>query len=279
LIDDKPLAIGTGNGAEVYRPVNYDGKFHGKVTLRQALANSYNIPAVSLLKSMNIDDMVNLGKNMGLKNWEADGNYGLSITLGGKETRLLDLTNVYGTLARMGEYTDTKPVLFIKDSKGREVYRYSLTKSRVLPEDVAYIIANILSDNFARTPAFGFNNLLQVPGHSVAVKTGTTDLKRDNYTVGYTPSYVVGVWVGNNNNAPMNQNLASGLTGAAPAWNKIMSYLLNGTQNEEFAIPSNIVVKQYCKGRKEVYIRGTEPKNTECDDQDKEKDSKKDKNN
>ncbi len=277
LIDDSPVVIRDGSG--VYAPVNYDGRYHGKVTLRAALANSYNIPAVKVLRTLNIDEMVNLGKQMGLTTWEADGNYGLSITLGGKETRLLDLTNVFGTLARGGYYTAVKPFLSIRDAKGFSLYKYQVDTKRAISPEVAYIITNILSDRIARMPTFGVNNYLSVAGHTVAVKTGTTDLKRDNYTVGYTPSYVVGVWVGNNDNTPMNPNLASGLSGAAPAWNKIMASLIVGTVNEDFPLPGNVIVKVYkdCGNFQEIYVKGTEPAKMECAKQDtnKEKDKSK----
>ncbi len=272
VVDDSPTTIRSPYGS--YTPVNYDGKYHGKVSVRAALANSYNVAAVNVLRSLNIDDMVVLGKKMGLTTWEADGNYGLSITLGGRETRLIDLTNVYGTLSRGGVFVPTTPFMEIKDSKGNVILKESVAEERAIPEEVAYIITNILSDRIARLPAFGVNNFLSILGHTVAVKTGTTDLKRDNYTVGYTPSYVVGVWVGNNDNRPMNPNLASGLSGAAPAWNKIMSFLIKDTQNEQFPLPPNIVFKTFseCGNVKEVYVKGTEPKSLSC-----KKESEKDK--
>lgn len=271
VIDDSPISI--KSGTEVYTPVNYDGKYHGKVTLRAALANSYNIPAVNVLRQLNLDDMVNLGRDMGLTNWRADGNYGLSITLGGKETRLVDLTNVYGTLARGGVYKPIKPFIKITDSLGYDIYKGDTIEKRVLSDGVAYIMTNILSDYYARLPAFGTRNFLSIPGHVVAVKTGTTDLKRDNYTVGYTPTYVVGVWVGNNNNSPMSQFLASGLTGAAPIWNRVMTSLLNDTPNEQFKIPDSITVKTFtdCGNVKEVYIKGTEPTKVFCQSKESEK--------
>lgn len=276
IIEDTPISY--KSGSSVYTPANYDGKFHGKVTLRAALANSYNIPAVKLLNSLNIDDMVRLANKMGLREWEADGNYGLAITLGGKETRLLDLTNVFGTLARGGVYTNTKPFLEVRDANGYSILKNDNVSERALSEDVAYVMTNILSDYYARLPAFGVNNFLSIKGHTVAVKTGTTDYKKDNYTVGYTPSYAVGVWVGNNNNSPMNPNLASGLTGAAPAWNRIMSYLLKDSVNEEFPVPSGVVVKSFkdCNNITEVYVKSNAPDNLKCtSDKDSDKKDKK----
>lgn len=274
IIDDSPLSIRSGLG--FYTPVNYDGAFHGKVSLRKALANSYNIPAVKVLMSLKIDDMVNLGKAMGLTNWVADGNYGPAITLGGKETRLLDLTNVYATLARAGVYTNTKPILEIKDARGYSIYSDENKKDRVLSEEVSYIMSDILSDYYARLPAFGVNNFLSIKGRRVAVKTGTTDFKKDNYTVGYTPSYTVGVWVGNNNNSPMNPILASGLTGAAPIWNQVMTAVLTNTSTEDFLVPLGIEFKYFkeCGNVREVFIKGTAPKELNCKPDTKDQDKK-----
>lgn len=276
-IVDAPLTIQLGGG-QIYRPVNYDGKFHGNVSLRSALANSYNIPAVKLVRELGVDNMVELGKKMGLTNWEVDGSYGYSITLGGKETRLLDLTNVYATFARGGVYKPVIPFISVKDANGFEIYSVPQTQERVISQETAYIISDILSDNNARTPAFGSRSQLYIPGYTVAVKTGTTNEKRDNYTIGYTPSYVVGVWVGNNNNKPMNRYLASGVSGAAPIWNRAITTLLQGKADEKFEMPQNIVVKfdQKC-GRKEIFVQGSKIPSDLCPDDDKDKDKDKDK--
>jgi len=261
VIEDKPVKFVTPT--EIYKPANYDGKFHGKVSLRQALANSYNIPAVKLVEKLGPDNMVALGGDMGLPGWEIDSSYGLSVTLGGKEVTLLSLANAYGVFARGGVYKETTPFLSVLDSNGYEMYSGADTsgtnaeETRVLSEGTAYLISHILSDSNARLPAFGTNNFLDIPGHKVAVKTGTTDNKRDNWTVGYTPSVVVGVWVGNNDNSPMNQRLASGLSGAAPIWNRIMRTVLNGKPNEDFRKPGNVFVKhdKDC-GRSEIFVEG-----------------------
>ena len=279
FIDDSPITF--QSYGQTYTPVNYDGKFHGVVSLRQALANSYNIPAVKLVKNLGVENMVALANKMGLKNWKFDSSYGLSVTLGGKEVRLLDLTNVYATLARSGVYRDVTSFISIKDANGFEIYNKNDQKEeRAISDGISYLVTNILSDNYARSGAFGFNNSLNIPKHTVAVKTGTTDAKRDNYTFGYTPSYVVGVWVGNNDNTPMNPQLASGLSGAAPIWNKIMLSLLNGFENETFSPPPSVVFRNYpeCKNRSEVFIRGTELKSI-CsvpNDKSKEKNKKND---
>ncbi|MFA5776564.1 MAG: transglycosylase domain-containing protein [Patescibacteria group bacterium] len=279
LIVDAPLTIQLGGG-QTYRPVNYDGRYHGTVTLRSALANSYNIPAVKMVKEVGPDNMVTLGNKMGLRNWQVDDSYGYSVTLGGKETRLLDLTNVYATLARGGLYRPTTPFISVKDANGFELYSDDVPEQeQVLSPESAYIMSNILSDNYARTLAFGSGSSLYIPGHTVAVKTGTTNEKRDNYTVGYTPSFVVGVWVGNNDNSPMNPYLASGVSGAAPIWNRAMQIVLEGSKDEQFGVPEGVFVKIDNKcGKSEVFAKGSKIPNL-CPEEDKEKkdeDKKKD---
>ena len=225
---DEELVI--KNDWETYKPVNYDGKYHGEVTLTSALANSYNIPAVKLAQKYGAYNVVNLGKIMGLSSWNPDEvDYGVSVTLGGKEVTMLELANVYATFARQGYYSEIDPIISITDNNGYEIYSNDgdvvSVGEQVIDKNIAQTISNILSSNLERTPAFGSRSSLVVPGHNVSVKTGTTDKKRDNWTLGYDDNYVVSVWVGNNNNLPMNQNLASGLSGAAPIWNQIFSTL------------------------------------------------------
>lgn len=255
ILDDSPVVF---PGIPPYRPVNYDGKFHGKVSLRIALANSYNIPAVKVLNQIGIPTMVNLGKRMGIKSWNAPERYGLSITLGGAEVTMLDMATIYGTLANRGSRADINPLLRVTDSRGNVLEeKTTIESSPVLDEGIAFIISNILADNQARALAFGPNSPLTIPGYTVSVKTGTSDNKRDNWTVGYTQSYVVAVWVGNNDNSPMSQQFASGITGAAPIWSSIMHALLDGTPNNPLEPAANIVQKP-CIGRLEYFIKGTE---------------------
>jgi len=265
-------------GGRPYTPVNYDGQYHGNVTLRQALANSYNIPAVKLAASLGPDNVVSLGHQMGLNNWLIGDDYGLSVTLGGKEVRALDLANVYATLARKGVYKEVTPLISVKDSRGYEIYNKYTEERRAISEEVSYLIWNVLSDNGARTPAFGPNSYLVVPGYNVAVKTGTTDAKKDNWTLGYTPSYVVGVWVGNNDAKPMNYYLASGLTGAAPIWNKIFQTVLKGKSKETYDVPSGVFVKydDKCK-RTEYFVKGSNVPSTLCPEEKKDNKDNKDK--
>jgi membrane peptidoglycan carboxypeptidase len=180
---------------------------------------------------------------MGITSLNEPDRYGLSLTLGGGEVRLIDMMSVYSTFAQLGVKHEPTPVLKITDSHGELIEDNTENPgTRVLPASIAYLIADVLSDNNARTPAFGPKSLLVIPGHTVAVKTGTTDSKRDNWTFGFTPDFVVGVWVGNNDNSPMNPALTSGVTGAAPIWNKIISSLLTDRPNLAFERPSDVAL-------------------------------------
>ncbi len=279
IIDDSPVSFNV-KGQKPYTPKNYDGKYRGKVTLRQALANSLNIPAVKLVEKLGPDNLVRFGTMFGLSNWEVDGSYGLSITLGGKEVRFMDLVNMYATFAREGVYKSPEVLLSVRDANGYELHRDSSVGSQAVSKEVAYLIWHILSDARARVPAFGTRNSLTVQDKTVAVKTGTTDEIRDNYTIGFTPSYTVGVWVGNNDNAPLNKNLASGITGAAPMWNKIMSGLLAEKSDEPMQRPDKVaqVVDKDC-GASEVFIKGSNAKIDLCPDRAHAELAKEEKNN
>ncbi len=225
ILEDTPVTFKNYNTP--YSPVNYDGEFRGKVTLRSALANSLNIPAVKTLNQIGIPAMVNLAKKMGISTWGDPQNYGLSITLGGAEVNMLDLSTVYGTLANEGSRVLLNPILKITDSKNNILEeKKNLEAIPVLTKEIAFILSDILADNQARVMEFGLNSPLNIPGSFIPVKTGTTDYKKDNWTIGYTQQFVVVVWVGNNDNSPMSPNLASGITGAAPIWHKIMTNLL-----------------------------------------------------
>jgi len=255
-IDDSPIAF-TSPGAPTYSPVNYDGRFHGLMTLRAALANSINIPAVKTLNTIGIPTMVELGKKMGISTWKEPGNYGLAITLGAADVEMTDMAVVYGVLANGGNRININPIIKVTDAQGNILEEKKIEKNRVLDPGVAFIISDILADNLARTMEFGTNSPLFIPNHTVSVKTGTSDNKRDNWTIGYTPSYLVAVWVGNNDNSPMSQSLASGITGAAPIWNRIMNNLISSLPDEKFSQPEDVIQKS-CMGQKEYFIRGTE---------------------
>ena len=256
ILDDSPISFPAAVGT--YNPVNYDGKFHGKISLRTALANSLNIPAVKTLQAVGIPTMVHLARDMGVSHWDVDGNYGLSLTLGSAEVTMLDMVTVNGTLANGGKRVDLNPILKITNYKDEVVDdKATIPFRQILQPGVAYIISSILSDNQARSMEFGPNSPLNIPGHTVSVKTGTTDNKRDNWTNGYTPDYVVSVWVGNNDNSPMSQSLASGITGAAPIWNRIISSLLLNKPDIKIPLPDD-VVEIPCNGRTEYFLKGTE---------------------
>jgi 1A family penicillin-binding protein len=275
VLQDVKTEFPGGAGLPSYNPGNYDGQFRGPVQIRYALGNSFNIPAVKMLALVGVKNVMDLGYRMGLSTWEPTAenvsNAGLSLTLGGREVRLLDLTSSFAVFADQGVKKDPVSILKVEDSKGKVLYEYKETDgTKVLDEGIAFIISNILSDNGARTMAFGPNSVLVVPGYTVAVKTGTTDEKRDNWAIGYTPSYVVGVWVGNNDNTPMDPVIASGVTGASPIWQKIMKATLAGKQDEKFNQPgkvSYVDIDGLMGGkphggsptRKEYFVSGTEP--------------------
>ncbi|MBI2337679.1 penicillin-binding protein [Candidatus Daviesbacteria bacterium] len=265
-----------GGDKPSYIPVNYDGQFRGPTQMRYALGNSYNIPAVKNLALVGVKDAMELGFRMGLSTWEPTeenvNSVGLSLVLGGREVRLLDLVSAYSVFANQGRQLDPVSILKVTDSKGKTLFEYHQPDGRkVLDQGIAFIISDILSDNGARTAAFGSNSVLVIPGKTVAVKTGTTDEKRDNWTVGYTPAVVVGVWVGNNDNSVMSPVVASGVTGASPIWNKIMRDALKDKPNESFEKPDNVIQAEVdglmtgkphpgSPTRKEYFITGTEPK-------------------
>lgn len=259
----------------IYTPVNYDGKYHGPMQLRFTLGNSLNIPAVKMLARVGIKDVMQNAFNMGIQNWEPTSsnvaNVGLSLVLGGRETTLLDEVTAYSVFADQGVKHDPVYILKVTDSHGNMLYSsHDSAGVSVLPKEVTFLISHILLDNNARTMEFGPNSYLNVIGRTVSAKTGTTDDKKDNWTLGFTPSMVVGVWVGNNNGMPMNQAISSGVTGAAPIWEKIMSYALKGKPDEQPSKPDNVVavtIDSLFGGlpyngqptRSEYFIKGTEP--------------------
>lgn len=259
ILDDSPVVYSLSNG-EIYRPVNYDGRFHGKIPLRYALANSYNVPAVKVLSTIGVEILVEWGRKMGIISWRDPSNYGLSLTLGGGEVSMIELAQAYSVLANMGYFIPIKGVLEVKDYFNKiNYYPSEIQREKILDEAVAFIISDILSDNFARQWAFGPHSFLEINGYKVAVKTGTTDNKKDNWTVGYTPEFLVAVWVGNNDGSPMNPHLTSGLTGAAPIWNRVMSFLLkNYGSNAWYQKPERVISKKCYFGRVEYFVRGTE---------------------
>ena len=274
IIDDGPTNFAVA-GLPVYSPRNYDGKFHGKVTVRTALASSYNIPAVKILAKLGVAEMIKKGREMGITSWVDESRYGLSLTLGGGEVTMLDLAEVYGSLANNGIKVNLNPILSVTDYKGQILEQKNINEKQVLSPQTAFVISDILSDNGARTPTFGPSSALVIPNHLVAVKTGTAETKRDNWTIGYTPNLVVTVWVGNNDNSPMSPYLESGNTGAAAIWHDVMANLLKDKPAEKFTLPEKIIPVAICaiNGllpcencpyiKTEYFLPGTEPK-TAC---------------
>jgi penicillin-binding protein 1C len=245
-----------------YAPVNYDGRFHGPVRVRDALANSYNIPAVKALQFVGIyddpntnekDGLINFAKRMGITTLTRD-DYGLSLTLGGGDVSLLELTSAYSTFANEGARATPVSILKIVNYKGETVYEYNQPDvHQVIRPQHAYLISSILSDKEARIPMFGSESVLNLP-FTAAVKTGTTNDFRDNWTLGYTPDLAVGVWVGNPDYTPM-QN-TTGVTGAAPIWSEFMQYAIQKLKNglpTTFRRPDGIEDKIICA------VSGTEP--------------------
>ncbi len=252
---DFPPSGDENDPRDPYVPVNYDGKFHGPVTVRAALANSYNIPAVKALQYVGIYDdpfteeeegVIAFAKRMGITTLTRN-DYGLALTLGGGDVTLLELTSAYSVFAESGVRYEPRAITRILDYQGNVIYEAQQPSgNQVISADHAYLITSILSDNQARTPMFGTNSVLNL-SFTAAVKTGTTNDSRDNWTVGYTPDLVVGVWVGNADNSAMQGT--SGITGAAPIWASFMEqavpYMTNNSPSS-FDRPDDIEVYTIC---------------------------------
>lgn len=296
VIEDKPITINLP-GQEPWSPKNYDGKFHGNVTLRQALGSSYNIPSVILLSKNGTQNFATLAQKMGITTWADPRRYGLSMALGSLEVRMIDLATAYSTFANSGVTTPLTSIIKIDKTNGEKIFlsacpqKEAITQnsSSVIAADeincspkqtispsTAYLISDILQDNNARAAAFGSNSVLNIKKAKVAVKTGTSNELRDNWTFGYTNEYLVSTWVGNNNNQPMSK-IASGITGASPIWAKIMNVVLekNISQIDSVTAPGELIkIKictltgtlpcEGCPTRFEYFKKGNEPK-TSCD--------------
>lgn len=273
MLLDVPTKFPSGTEGQFYEPRNYDGKFNGPIQLRFALGSSLNIPAVKLLSLVGLKDMLQVAYDMGFESLEpTDANmkrFGLAVTLGGGEVRLFDLVRSYSVFANGGERVE--PVSILKVEKdGRTLYEAKQAKKqRVLSEEVAFLINHILYDNNARLMTFGANSFLNMSGRPIAVKTGTTNDKRDNWTVGWSTGAVVGVWVGNNDNSPMKE-VASGVTGASPIWRKIILKTWEKYQGKDFQPPAGVEARQVdvvsgypehdgYPARADYFIKGTIP--------------------
>jgi len=205
---------------DCYHPQNYDGKFKGPIKLKDALAQSRNIPAVKLLYLAGLQDSAETIQNMGITTLGDINRYGLTLVLGGGEVSLLDMTGAYSVFANEGNRNPNTGILKIEDNNGKVLEEYRNDAQMVLDRNIALSISDILSDNNARSPAFGANSWLHIPGKDVAAKTGTTNSSRDAWVLGYTPNLAVGVWVGNNDNSIMAQKSSSEI--AAPLWNEFI---------------------------------------------------------
>jgi 1A family penicillin-binding protein len=239
-----------------YKPANYDGRFHGPVTVRTALANSYNMPAVKTLQFIGIYNdggLISMAKRLGITTLTRD-DYGLSLTLGGGDVSLLEFTGAYAAFANGGMRMPPYAISRILDYNGNVVYEYQPpAPEQVMHPEHAYLITSILSDNEARTPAFGADSVINMP-FPAAVKTGTTNDFRDNWTMGYTPDLAVGVWVGNADYTPMVHS--TGITGAAPIWAQFMQSAVQqvtGGKPSSFTRPAGIIDRVICE------VSGTEP--------------------
>jgi penicillin-binding protein 1C len=269
-----------------YKPVNYDSKYHGPLLARAALANSYNIPAVKTLAFVGIydnpdtpekDGFISFAERMGITTFTRD-DYGLSLTLGGGDVTLLELTGAFAVFANGGLRAAPYAIERIEDHNGNVIYRHDASDSRqVINADHAYLISSILSDNAARTPAFGANSVLKLP-FTAAVKTGTTNDFRDNWTLGYTPDIAIGVWIGNADYTPMTN--VSGVAGAAPVWADVMQWAIDryaGGDPAQFKRPEGVEEKVICSAtgaepsdrckdeKTEIFAKGQPPLKAEDD--------------
>lgn len=274
LLNDKPTCFGIPDQKN-YCPDNYDNQFHGPTTVRFALGNSFNIPAVKTLTINGLADFVASSSAFGLTTFKDSKDYGPSLTLGGGEVTMYDMATAYGVFANAGRRVDLNPILRVEDRSGKilesrnlkELSKEEVQKNinyelitinskhyvsipppdtRVISPGTAFLISHILYDNGARSATFGTSSYLNVKGHpEVSVKTGTTNDKRDNWTLGYNPDLLTAVWVGNNDNTPLSR-IASGVTGAAPIWNKIMTFALKDYKQNWPPQPADVVGTLIC---------------------------------
>lgn len=237
---DVPTIFRGADGGKDYVPANYDGQFRGPMSLRKSLGNSLNIPAVKAVSIVGVDQMIKTAQKLGITTFDNPQRYGPAITLGGGETKLLEMTGAFATFGAGGVYRQPNPILEVKDANGTILYSWRDTGGeRAVSEEVAFLISDILSDDGARSDVFGAGSLLYIGGQDVAVKTGTTDDKRDNYALGFTKEMAVGVWVGNNNNDPM-YAVASGVSGATPIWRRAMLDAIKDKKPNDFVAPEDV---------------------------------------
>jgi len=277
LIMDTPVTfLSTSPGQKDYSPQNYTGKFLGPLSLRAALGNSINTTAVKMLAMVGLENMLRQAFDMGITTLEPTAKnlsrFGLAVTLGGAEVKMTELAGAYSAFANGGQKVDVSGVLKVVDRNSRMLEDNSkpILGDRVMTIQEAFIISNILADNSAREITFGAVNGLIIPNYQVAVKTGTTNDKRDNWAIGWTPNLLTAVWVGNNDNSPMGK-IASGVSGATPIWKRIMQYEVGNRPKQDFPIPNSIVSLEVDKvsgylahdgfpSKTDYFIDGTQPK-------------------
>ncbi|MDO8574700.1 MAG: PBP1A family penicillin-binding protein [bacterium] len=244
-----------------YRPKNYDGRFRGPVTLKQALANSFNVPSVKVLYLAGINNSINTAENMGITTLKDRSRYGLSLVLGAAEVKLLDMVSAFGVFSQDGVRREYIGILKVEDGNGRILEEYKEQSQRVIDEQAAREINDILSDNNARAPMFGLYSPLSLGLIPAAAKTGTTQdpndetKARDAWIIGYTPSLVAGVWVGNNNNAPIEKG-GAGVAAAGPIWRDFMTAALKDKPIKTFNKPDPIISeKPILNGQYQISVK------------------------
>ncbi len=265
MLVDAPTCFPIPN-QKPYCPKNYDGSFRGAVSVRSSLGNSLNIPAVKGLKLIGLETFIDQATKMGITTWTDPSRYGLSLTLGGGEVRMIDMAQAFSVLANEGVKVPLTPILKITDYRDTVLFDLHPEKRienlqflsdygdlrkddlvRVMDRAPAYLASHIMQDNKARMQAFGARSQLVVPNQIVSAKTGTTNDLKDNWTVGFTPEFLVITWVGNNDNTPMNPRLVSGITGAAPIFNAIMRTVLAGKEPVWQEKPPDVLSAQVCE--------------------------------
>lgn len=236
VLPDKPITYGSA-----YTPKNYDGRFRGQVLARRALANSLNIPSLAVMEKVTVPSALSFIQSLGFTTIKDEKDLGISLILGTNEVPLVEITNGYGMFANHGIYHQSTTILSITDTSGKSLYEWKRESERVLSEESAFLITSILTDNRSRSELFG--RLLDT-SVDAAVKTGTSEGFRDSVTVGYTPNLVVGVWVGNNDNAPMQK--LTGSLGAAPLWKSLIQQISQWYPPQKFSKPDRIVEERVC---------------------------------
>lgn len=240
ILEDKVTDFGGG-----YTPRDADRNeaSRGKVSVRQALDWSLNIPSIHVMQKYTIDKSITAANNLGISEVKKDQNYGLSLALGSVEVPLETMVHAYSSFANQGQQYDIQKISEIQDKFGKKIFTVNHQSHQAINKEGAYLISNILSDNTTRARIFGSS--LNVAGHTVAVKTGTTNDNRDAWTIGYNPDYVVGVWVGNNDNTTMR---SGGSDMAGPIWRNTMTKILSGKKNTQFPVPGGITQRDVCTG-------------------------------